>query len=180
MSPTQAKERLDKIINKSRVDLYKPIQVAETLRNSRFENNVDFNDIETYRNSSKTWRNHVTERLLGKICTSSARFQDNIWDDNAFPEEIMQTLDSENKRTHGAVERYIYQRFQSRQEVVGSVISYINSNDKDSFNLKCLLELFTHNPGIKRSIDKAYEIVTHSLLETVVCGLDAKVTIEIS
>ena len=36
----QAKERLDSIINKGRVDLYKPIQIAEVLRHSRLNKDV--------------------------------------------------------------------------------------------------------------------------------------------
>lgn len=179
MSPNEAKNRLDLIINKSRVDLYKPIQVAETLRNSRLHDNVDFESLETYRRISKSWRDEVTRRLLEKVCTSSAKFQDDIWNDSACHQEVMRALDNENRRTNGAVERYIYLRFQNRQETVGSVITYIYNNNRTSFRLENLLDLFIQSPGIKRSIDKAYEIVTHSLLETVVCGLEAKVTIEI-
>lgn len=179
MNACSAKERLDLIIKKSRVDLYKPIQVAETLRHSRLHKDVDFSSLESYRTRSRHWRNDVTRRLLGKVCTSSARFQDDIWNDNAFPTSIITTLNEENLRTDGAVERYIYFKFQERQKTVGSIISYINSSSRQVFHLERLLELFVQSPGIKRSIDKAYEIVTHSLLETVVCSLEAKVTVKV-
>ena len=38
----EAKKRLDSIIKKARVDLYKPIQIAEVLRYSRLGLNKDF------------------------------------------------------------------------------------------------------------------------------------------
>jgi hypothetical protein len=44
----QAKERLDSIINKGRVDLYKPIQIAEVLRRSRLNGDIVITEISTY------------------------------------------------------------------------------------------------------------------------------------
>ena len=48
----EAKARLDLIIKKARVDLYKPIQIAEVLRRSRIEKDIKVSDLETYRNPS--------------------------------------------------------------------------------------------------------------------------------
>lgn len=42
-----------------------------------------------------------------------------------------------------------------------------------------MLKLFRTNSGIKRSIDKAYEIVAYSLFETVVVALETKITVSI-
>ena len=53
--PTRAEARksLDAVIRKSRVHLYKPIQIAEILYHDRVYHDVDLNDLETYRNRSK-------------------------------------------------------------------------------------------------------------------------------
>ncbi len=37
----EAKQRLDSIINKGRVDLYKPIQIAEVLHRARLHQDID-------------------------------------------------------------------------------------------------------------------------------------------
>ena len=50
---------LDKIINKSRVHLYKPIQIAEILYHYRKGDKIDLNDVESYRNINKNWRDDV-------------------------------------------------------------------------------------------------------------------------
>lgn len=73
-----AKAQLDRIIEISRTDLYKPIQVAEVLYRSRVEQDIDVEALETYRKASKKWRDLVTIRLLSKFSTSSARYQDNV------------------------------------------------------------------------------------------------------
>ena len=64
----KAKAKLDHIITISRTDLYKPIQVAEALYQSRMGNaELDFDNLETYKNKSLQWRNQVSRRLIGKI-----------------------------------------------------------------------------------------------------------------
>ncbi len=40
---------------------------------------------ETYRTQSKKWRDEISAELLGRVCTSSSRFQDNLFDSNAIP-----------------------------------------------------------------------------------------------
>lgn len=175
----EAKLRLDTIINKARVDLYKPIQIAEVLRRSRLENDIDLSDKSTYQNESLRWRNVVTLRLLGKVSTSSARYQHDIWNPTAMPPEILEVLDAENRRTAGAVERYIYMRFADRQGTVAKIIASLESALPSSFNLADLFTLFVTDAGIRRSVDKAYEIVAHSLFETVVTSLDTVVRVSV-
>jgi HaeII restriction endonuclease len=174
-----AKQRLDSLIGKSRVDLYKPIQIAEVLYKSRLDPNVDASKLETYRTQSKHWRDEVTKKLTGKYSTSSSRFQDNVWEANAMPPEILSVLDAENKRTSGAVERYIYMMYAERMDVVGEIILAIESATPETFDLQKLLELFEAKPGLRRSIDKAYEIIAYSLFETLVVGLGATVTLNV-
>ncbi|MDE7290406.1 MAG: HaeII family restriction endonuclease, partial [Treponemataceae bacterium] len=81
----EAKNALDKVIEKSRVHLYKPIQIAEILYRARTDKSLDLLDLEQYRTKSKKWRDDMSMPLLGRICTSSAKFQDNLFDENAIP-----------------------------------------------------------------------------------------------
>jgi len=175
----EAKERLDYIIRISRVDLYKPIQIAEVLRHSRAKGDVKPLDLNTYRNQSLKWRNQVTQRLAGKVSTSSARYQHDVWNLTAMSPDILSVLDEENRRTDGAIERYIYLRYSERQGTVTEIIAAIEAASPDSFHLDSLLHLFVTNSGIRRSIDKAYEIVTYSLFETIVTGLETKITLSV-
>ncbi len=173
-----AKARLDLILEKARTDLYKPIQIAEVLRQSRLEGGFDIRDVETYRNPSIHWRDEVTRRFTGKGSTSSARYQHDVWNKSAMPPIMLAVLDAENKRTKGVVERYIYMRYAERQETVANILAMIDAATPKNFHLESLLKLFVTQKGIRRSIDKAYEIVAHSLFETIVVAL--KVTVKVS
>lgn len=174
----EAKDRIDYIINIGRVDLYKPIQIAEVLRRSRTVGDVRPLVLDSYRNPSIHWRNTVTLRLSNKASTSSARYQHDVWNPTAMPPEMLAELDKENKRTGGAVERYIYMRYGERQGTVTGIITAIEASTPETFQLSALLDMFVRQSGIRRSIDKAYEIVAHSLFETVVTEL--KVTVKVS
>lgn len=175
-----AKARLDLIINKARVDLYKPIQIAEVLYQSRMRTpGIDVHNLETYRRKSIHWRDDVCRRLSGKVSTSSARYQDNVWEANAMTVEFLSTLDAENKKTDGAVEKYIYLRFQEKQQTIASIITIVESADLHTFAVTPLFEMFQMNKAIRRSIDKVYEIVVYSLMETIVIALNAQVTVSI-
>ena len=175
----EAKQRLDYIINIGRVDLYKPIQIAEVLYYSRKFGEIDVDSLETYRNPSVHWRNDITRCLANKISTSSARYQHDVWNDSAMPTNFLSVLDEENKDTDGAVETYIYLRYGERQGTVSTVISEIVNFTPETFQLENLLELFVSQAGIRRSIDKAYEIVVYSLFETIITALEAKIKVSI-
>ncbi len=45
-----------------------------------------------YRNPSKRWRDDVTRLLLDRVCTSSQKFQDNLFEANAIPPTVLATL----------------------------------------------------------------------------------------
>lgn len=182
MMPTlkEAKTKLDLIIGKSRVDLYKPIHIAEVLHRSRTVGDFDIAKLETFQNPSLRWRNEVTQKLAGKVSTSSARYQHDVWSETAMPIDFLVVLDVENKKTNGAIEKYIYARYGERQGTVSSVISAIKEAKPETFKLENLLELFVKESGIRRSIDKAYEIVVYSLFETIISALEAKVKVSVS
>lgn len=98
-----------------------------------------------------------------------------------MPPAYLYLLDAENKRTYGAVERYIYISFEQRQGTVAAVVALIQAavSNPQTFALRTILDLFVKTPGIRRSIDKAYEIVVYSLLETLVITLATEVTVTI-
>ena len=175
----QAKARLDLIIKKARVDLYKPIHIAEVLHRARLDSTINTNDLTTFQNPSLRWRNEVTQRLVGKSATSSARYQHDVWNPTAMPPPLLNLLDTQNNETGGAVERYIYLRYAERQGTVTEIIAAIEGATTETFDLRALLNLFVTHPGIKRSVDKAYEIVTHTLLETVIVALGAKIKVRV-
>lgn len=100
----KAKQALDTIIKKSRVHLYKPIQIAEILYRHRSEDDWDLEDLESYRNVSKKWRDVVSLRLVGRKSTSSQKYQDNVFETNAMPPKLLSCLGAINKRSEGIVE----------------------------------------------------------------------------
>lgn len=176
----EAKRVLDKLISKQRVALYKPIQVAEILYRVR-RNELSINDVrhnlEVYRNPSKRWRDSVTRLLIDQVSTSSQRYQDNLFDPNAVPPKTLTALAEENNRHRGVVERYIYLRFRERQRRILRLAELLNEATVDDFHLDAFLAEFVMEKSIKRSIDKAYEIVVYALFSTLVKHLRIRVVL---
>jgi len=163
------------------VHLYKPIQIAEILYHARMNpNSIDLANLEDYRNKSKKWRNDVCIVLLGRVSTSSARFQDDLFNDNAIPPKILVELGKENIRTNGAVEAYIYRQFTNRYSQMANALNYAINATKDDFDVKAFIDGFRHESGLRRSIDKIYEIVVYALFTTLVSALELKVEISIN
>jgi len=127
MSITTAKKALDKVIDKARVHLYKPIQVAEILYRDRVEQNITLSELATYRTQSKKWRDVICIQFLGRTSTSSARYQDDIFNDNAVPPAILEKLGEENRAGNGIVEAYIYRKFLQRFSQMSTGLDYIFS-----------------------------------------------------
>lgn len=181
MNRNEAKEKLDKVINKSRVHLYKPIQIAEILYYQRtVDKDLDLLDLESYRVKSRKWRDDVCIELLGNKCTSSIKFQDNLFEDNAVPPEALYVLGQENLHTNGAVEAYIYSKFNKKHDQLESALLYCLRSSPSCFNVRKLLDSFWDQAGLKRSIDKVYEIVVFSLFDTLVHQLEMTVDISVS
>lgn len=179
MELAEAKSALDSVIRKARVHLYKPIQVAEVLHRDRVHKDIDLSNKETFRVASRKWRDDVSRELLGSICTSSIKFQDNIFDSNALPPEALSILGRENRRLKGTVEAYIYRKFTERRSQLSKALDYCLNSTKDTFNVEHFIGLFWHEPGLKRSIDKIYEIVTYALFSTLVDALGLRVEVSI-
>jgi hypothetical protein len=174
-----SKLALDLVIRKSRVHLYKPIQIAEILFHHRTDKKLDLNDLESYRNISKRWRDEVSLRLVGRRSTSSQKYQDNVFEENAMPPDLLAKLGEFNKKNNGVAEAYIYRALESRLSLVRAVEDRIKSSTPDNFSLKQLVGLFTEMSGLRRSVDKMYEILVYALFATIVRALKAQVTLEL-
>jgi len=180
MNREQAKFALDEVIRKSRVHLYKPIQVAEILYRKRQDPSMDLLELESYRSKSKKWRDEVCIELLGRKCTSSAKFQDDIFNNTAIPPTVLEVLGVENNRTNGAVEAYIYRRFDNKHSQLSAALNYCINSTKETFNVKTFIDSFREEVGLKRSLDKLYEIVVYALFSTLVEELELKVEVSIN
>lgn len=171
-----AKSALDSLATKSRAHFYKPMQIAEILRKYRLgQENINPLNVETYRTKSKKWRDDVSVVLTGNTSTSSARFQDNLFEQNAIPPNVMNILAQENNRTNGAVEAYIYGLFAKRLGSISSSVQYCQEHDKDTFKLEDFLKSFWLESGLRRSIDKVFESVVFALFSAIVVGIEAEV-----
>ena len=177
MNIIEAKNSLDKVIDKVRVHLYKPIQIAEILYRDRVEKDIDINELSTYRTLSKKWRDIVCIEFLGRSSTSSSVYQDNLFNDNAIPPNILFELAKENKEKKGVVEAYIYQKFAQRFSQLSTGLTYCLEHDKNSFVLTDFISLFWSEPGLRRSIDKVYEIIVYSLFSTLVDALEVSIDV---
>ena len=181
MTREEAKEKLDNVIEKSRTHLYKPIQIAEILYYQRTKNKkLNLLDLESYRTISRKWRDSISLELLGTKCTSSSRFQDNLFEKNALPPEALKVLGKENLRTNGAVEAYIYRKFENKHDQLETALLYCMSTAPEDFYVSDLINSFWNEPGLRRSIDKIYEIIVYSLFESIVSTLDLKVDVSVA
>jgi len=181
MKREEAKAKLDTVIKKSRIHFYKPIQIAEILYYQRtIDKKLNLLDLESYRTKSRKWRDIVSAELLGNTCSSSARFQDDLFNENAVPPEALHILGKENLRTGGAVEAYIYSQFDNKHEQLEDALLYCLASTPADFNVRQLLDSFWNEAGLKRSIDKVYEIIVFSLFDTLVKQLEMTVDISVN
>ena len=179
MNIKQAKQALDKIIQKSRIHFYKPIQIAEILYHDRVFHDVDLSSLETYRTQSKKWRDDVSIKLLGRVCTSSSRFQDNLFDENAIPPAVLKVLGEYNRKTDVSIEAYIYSRFTDRHSQMKQALEYCKISKAKDFDVKKFIDSFRYEPGLKRSLDKIYEIVVYALFAAMAEAMNLQVKISI-
>lgn len=176
----EAKKALDLVINKSRVHLYKPIQIAEILYHDRVFHDINLLRLEDYRTKSKKWRDDICIYLLGRVCTSSAKFQDNLFEANALPPHLLNELGKENRRTKGSIEEYIYRNFLHKYNQLSEALTYCSNATKETFDVKAFINSFWDEPGLKRSLDKIYEIIVYALFSTLVQVLKLKIEVSIN
>ena len=172
-----AQDALNSIIKKSRVHFYKPIQIAEILYRHRIEARINLEQLEDYRNISKKWRDKITQKFLGRICTSSAKFQDNLFDANAMPPKLLTILGDFNEQNSGIVEAHIYKSFSDKYFQLNNALNYCLNAQPNSFELNEFINSFWNEAGLKRSIDKILEIVVYALFETIITNAGIKIEI---
>ena len=117
--------------------------------------------------------------LCRPVCTSSSKFQDNLFDDNAIPPTIIEVLGRENREKNGAVEAYIYRLFSNKHSQLEEALNYCLNATKEDFMVKHFIDSFWNEPGLKRSLDKIYEIIVYALFSTLVDTLGLKVEVSI-
>ena len=179
MNIDEAKQALTRLIEKSRLHFYKPVQIAEILYHDRVYHDVDLSSLETYRTQSKKWRDDMTMQLLGRVCTSSSRFQDNLFEDNAIPPATLEALGRFNRETEGSVEAYIYSRFMGRHSQLKHALDYCRSTPAENFDIKTFIDSFRYEAGLRRSLDKIYEIVVYALFSALAETLDLRITVSV-
>jgi len=103
-----------------------------------------------------------------------------LFNENAIPPKILSILGEENNRTNGAVEAYIYRSFINKHEQLSNALNYCRDAKRENFNVKTFIDNFRYEPGLKRSIDKIYEIVVYALFSTLVDTLELKVEVSIN
>lgn len=178
MSLEDAKKGLDKVIRKARIHAYKPIQIAEILYHQRMsDKEIDLEDLDSYRNISKQWRDEISMRLVGNVSTSSARYQDNLFESNAIPPNLLAELGKENLTLDGIVEAYIYHQLYLKWEAILVAYDSLGESAVEEFDLAEFLKQFTETTKLVSSIDKVYEVIVYCLLGVLIDSLDASITI---
>jgi len=162
MNLPSARAKLDHVIQLSRVEMYKPIQIAETLREFSLNKSINPSKLETYRNLSRDLRNRVTLELIGKVSTSSMRFQDDLWNASAMPPEALNALASANSKHQ--VEEYIYQHVYAKSSQMIEIRKVLDQV-KTLSDIQSIFDLF-NTPGLRSSADRLFEVFALSVLQT--------------
>lgn len=180
MSLNEALDQLNHVISISRIHFYKPIQIAEVLFKNRTSDQAqDLLNLESYRTISRRWRDEKSLRIVGRICSSSAKYQDDVWNDTAMPPKLLNKLAEYNRTHNGIIESYIYTKIKEKHGHLGRIYSYIHKAEPTTFDLAELISMFSSDAGLIRSMDKVYEITVYALFLTLTKALDVSVELKI-
>lgn len=177
MELIEAKKHLDKVIKAARIHFYKPIQIAEILYQHRIRQSINLNNVEEYRTPSRAWRDEISYKFTGNTSSSSSVYQDNLFNENAVPPRALVALGKENLEKEGIIESYIYRKFAEKHYELNSALSYVLESTREAFNLETFFNLFRESSGLRRSMDKVYEIVVYALFKLLVENLNIKITV---
>lgn len=158
-----------------RVEMYKPIQVAETLRVATVSDHINLADVESYRTKSRRWRDEVTFALFNKRSTSSARFQDDVWNSSAVPPEAMVVLGRANSPSH-VVEAYIYSFIIEKNQKLVTARSTV-ANLVSRKQVESLLAAFNEST-LTSSADRLYEILATAVFKTELSQTSYTITVD--
>jgi len=70
--------------------------------------------------------------------------------------------------------------FDNRHSQLSSALKYCYENTKETFNIKTLIDSFWHEAGLRRSLDKIYEIIVYSLFSILVDELELIIKVSIN
>jgi type II restriction enzyme len=154
--------KLKNIIDISRIHFYKPIQVAEILYRYRKGVLDSFEDREKIRKESKKWRDNITLKFINSKCSSSAKFQDDLFSATAIPFDSLSALGEFNNAHNGVLEAFVYTRFLKKHDQLKNALDI---SKMSTFDVEKFVNSFTEESGLKRSTDKIYEIIIYSLFE---------------
>ncbi|MDR0705071.1 MAG: HaeII family restriction endonuclease [Planctomycetaceae bacterium] len=174
----KSKQQLDKLIKKSRADLYKPIAVAEILYRHRKEN-LNIDNVNSYRRQSYGWMQDVIWQLHRKTTQLNSRYWDQLFDEAVLPPKLIQELAGFNVENNGLVEVYIYAHVQGKYRAFTELRQRLETMPTDKFSLDLFLGFFEKNAKYRGSVDKAYEIAVYALFNTVVCELKATIKLSV-
>lgn len=103
-----------------------------------------------------------------------------MFNDNAVPPPAIVALGIENRNKNGIVESYIYDKFSERYGQMSAALDYSKNATTASFVLEEFLDLFRNEPGLRRSIDKIYEIIVYSLFSVLVDELEVQIEVSLN
>jgi type II restriction enzyme len=176
---TEAKRRLDALVNKARADLYKPMAIAEILYRHRNGDLDSLENKELYRRRSYSWMLEALRQVADKTTQLNSRYWDQTFDQEVIPPRVLATLGDLNRKHDGIVEVYIYGALRRTVEGILAVQGRLRDQDPLSFDLDELLRYFEYDRRYARSIDRVYEVTVYALFSAVTDELEATVTLSI-
>lgn len=177
-SPAEAKQRLDTLIANARNQLLMPITIAEALHKIA-EGAASLDDIDAIRRKSYHWCATINHRLFGKGLSLNRSYWDKLYS-NHMPPAALAVLSDENQRGSGVAEAYVYARLRQTVESLRPVRNSLVGGPAGGFSLVSFLSTFEQDAKLKRSVDKAYEVVVHALFNAITSRVRAQVTISVS
>src|SRR3989344_1341116 len=175
----RAKHRIGDLFERSSVYSFWLIRIAETLHRHRIDGDFDLSKRDDFESESKEWSDTVSRNLFGYLSTDKQINTRRLVEANAMPPELLAKLGETNKKGKGFVEAYVYKALEARLSSVRGVEDYIRKSTPDTFDLKKLVSIFQTTPGLRRSVDKMYEILVYALFATIVRVLKVQITLEI-
>ena len=77
------------------------------------------------------------------------------------------------------MEAYIYRQFCTRHNQLENALNLCLTATKEDFDVKAFIDSFWREPGLKRSLDKIYEIVVYALFSALVEEMELQVTVSV-
>jgi hypothetical protein len=105
---------------------------------------------------------------MGKVSTSSMRFQDDLWNESAIPPTALVALFNANQNNR--VEEYIYQHVYAKSGQMIHIRKKLGST-KTVADIEAIFGLFDEE-GLRTSADRLFEVFALTVLQTQIDGSD--------